>query len=1125
MQNKVSILAIQETKSTEVVEGFDKALWGAGNFLCDTIDPVGQSGGLATIWDPAIFSQKRTVKLDGCLAIGGIWISSRKNCWLLNIYAPQELHRKEKLWSNILRLMEEVTDTWWIYFGDFNAVRSSEERLGSIFCHRTASRFNNFIHESGLVELNLGGRRFTYMSSDCGKHSKLDRFLVSPEMLNTWPDLKATVLNRLYSDHSPILLSTGVIDFGPYPFRFFNTWLSDPKLEELVSEIWGSGLAVTFPCNLSPVSALAGKLKQLKCKIREWRMVENDKNTKDSSELRKRIEKIDLQAELGQCSQESAKLRMEAIQKLKELEAIRILDLKQKSRVRWALEGDENSRYFHVIINRNIRVQRLNGLNIGGHWITDPGQIKDNIVKFFESKFMEPDPHRPRFICDKFRKLNEAQKEYLESPISLDEIKTAVWRCGANKAPGPDGYSIEFFRKFWDHVKTDMYMAVKHFEKTGVLNSGCNASFVTLVPKVPDPVGIADYRPISLIGIIYKVISNVLTERLKTVISSIISPEQTAFVRGRSILDGPLIANEILSWLKKSKRKALMLKVDFEKAFDCISWNFLDCVLEQMNFGLTWRSWIRGCLSSATVSVLLNGSPTKQFRVERGVRQGDPLAPFLFIIASEGLHCALESAIEKNIFAGLRLPSGGPTVSHLQYADDALFFGEWSIPNARNLIRILRCFELASGLKVNLNKSKIFGISCPPQETETVARAINCPIGAFPLCYLGLPIGVPMGRALYWTSIIEKFRSKLSGWKASSLSFGGRLTLCKSVLGTLGSYYFSLYKAPEKVLEEMERLRMQFFWGSNSSKRKVAWISWKKILAPRERGGLGVGSLKAQNMALMGKWWWKFKDPKQYLWKDVIRSIHGALGLLTGSVRNTSGCWGAIASLPSKLSKINLQFSEFFRVNQVNSGDNSISWELDRSRGYTVRSYSSYFDHCRLPEGGTRWGWNKLIPRKVNILAWRAMNYKLPTLANLNRIGVDVPLNCKVCNLEPENEDHVFTRCVIAKQVWNEIRKWWHCLGPDPITCIDLINSKKEFIGPEWLAETNEAICLISIWVIWTFRNKGIFRKEIKTDLELAAEIKILAHLWINARKTKGRKLTWDRWVIDPVLELCHSVS
>lgn len=347
-------------------------------------------------------------------------------------------------------------------------------------------------------------------------------------------------------------------------------------------------------------------------------------------------------------------------------------------------------------------------------------------------------------------------------------------------------------------------------------------------------------------------------------------------------------------------------------------------------------------------------------------------------------------------------------------------------------------FELASGLRMNLCKSKFFGVSCSCLELEALARGLNCGASSFPFPYLGLSIGVPMGRAVFWNSLIEKFRSRLSKWKAASLYFGGRLTLCKSVLGGLGSYFFFIYRAPEKVLEELERIRMRFFWGFDAGRRKMAWIAWKKTLASKEKGGLDIGSLKAQNIALLGKWWWKFKDPRSGLWKEVIKSLLGPDGHLMELGAKRSGCWGSVAALPSFLAKSGMQFSEFFQVNQNSqNGSGAVGWCLDRSNSYTISSYSKYFDDSTLPTSNVKWNRNNLVPRKVNILAWRVSHGKLPTKENIGKLGIEVVPNCKICGGGLEDVDHVFVKCPFATEVWSEVQKWWYCLGSIPSNSLD----------------------------------------------------------------------------------------
>jgi hypothetical protein len=153
----------------------------------------------------------------------------------------------------------------------------------------------------------------------------------------------------------------------------------------------------------------------------------------------------------------------------------------------------------------------------------------------------------------------------------------------------------------------------------------------------------------------------VLANRLKVVIGSVISEEQSAFIQDRNILDGPLVMSEVLSWLKKDKSKAFVFKVDFNKAFDSINWEFIGAVLEQMCFPSRWRQWIKGIMASARSSVLTNGSPTGEFNCERGVRQGDPLSPFIFILAMEDFASFISAAVREGILTGIMLPNGGPT--------------------------------------------------------------------------------------------------------------------------------------------------------------------------------------------------------------------------------------------------------------------------------------------------------------------------------------------------------------------------------------------------------------------------------------------------------------------------------
>lgn len=271
--------------------------------------------------------------------------------------------------------------------------------------------------------------------------------------------------------------------------------------------------------------------------------------------------------------------------------------------------------------------------------------IKQEMVRFYKAIFEECRGNKPSFISNSVNRLSSSEAASLEIPFMEHEIWEAVKECGNSKAPGPDGVNFKFIKRFWEVIKKDLMRAISWFHDKGEISKGCNASFVTLVPKVQNPVGLGEFRPISLIGSYYKVVAKVLARRLKRVVGKLVDDVQSAFIEGRYILDGILIANETVDYMRKKKEKFLIFKIYFEKAYDSLNWVYLDEVLGKMGFGVKWRKWMRACLQSASISLLANGSPTEEFRMERGVRQSDPLSSFLFILAAEGLNAIMKEAM------------------------------------------------------------------------------------------------------------------------------------------------------------------------------------------------------------------------------------------------------------------------------------------------------------------------------------------------------------------------------------------------------------------------------------------------------------------------------------------------
>ncbi|GKC54737.1 RNA-directed DNA polymerase, eukaryota, partial [Tanacetum coccineum] len=433
------------------------------------------------------------------------------------------------------------------------------------------------------------------------------------------------------------------------------------------------------------------------------------------------------------------------------------MDMAQKAKVKWAIEGDENSRFFHGMLNKKRNQTSIRGIMVDGVWIEQPRDVKREFFSHFRDRFAKSPDQRILINMEFPNSISSEQQADLERLVSREELKTAVWDCGTDKSPGPDGFTFGFYRQFWSTIENDVFDAVNHFFSCDDIPKGCNSSFIALIPKVPAANLVKDFRPISLIGSVYKIIAKVLSNRLVGVLGDIVNDVQSAFIEDRQILDGPFILNEVIQWCKSKKKQSLIFKVDFEKAYDSVRWDFLDDVLKKFGFGTKWCNWIQTCLKSSRGSILINGSPTEEFQCFGGLKQGDPLSPFLFILVMESLHLSFQRVVDAGLFTGLFL-SKSLKLSHMFYADDAIF--------------------------------------------------------------VGTTVGGSMSRIQAWKEVVDKVKARLSRWKMKTLSIGGRLTLLKSVLGSLSIFHMSIFKVPSKVLHELESLRGHFFNGHEAGSNK-----------------------------------------------------------------------------------------------------------------------------------------------------------------------------------------------------------------------------------------------------------------------------------------------------------------
>jgi hypothetical protein len=282
-----------------------------------------------------------------------------------------------------------------------------------------------------------------------------------------------------------------------------------------------------------------------------------------------------------------------------------------------------------------------------------------------------------------------------------------------------------------------------HFHANEILPRSLLAYFVALIPKVSSSLELKDYWPISLLGSLYKLLANVLAIRLVGVLSSVISSNQSAFLKGRNLVDGVLVVNEVVDYAKKEKKDCLIFKVDFEKAYDSVDWGFLEYMMGRVGMSAKWVAWMKVCVFGGSMSILVNGTPTEEISIQRSLKQRDPLAPFLFLLVAEGFSRLMRNAVALNLFEGFSVGGNGLVVSYLQYADDTLCIGKATVENLWTMKALLRGFEMASGLKINFFKSSLIGVNISGDFMAMACDFLNCSEGSLPFKYLGLPVVTP----------------------------------------------------------------------------------------------------------------------------------------------------------------------------------------------------------------------------------------------------------------------------------------------------------------------------------------------------------------------------------------------
>ncbi|GJX61884.1 RNA-directed DNA polymerase, eukaryota [Tanacetum coccineum] len=742
-----------------------------------------------------------------------------------------------------------------VIMGDFNEVRVQSDRYGSVFNARGAQRFNSFISDSGLVEINLGGCHYTWCHKSAKKMSKLDRFLVSENLINNSPNITAISLDRYLSDHRPILLRERYVDYGPTPFKFFHYWLDIEGFNKIVEDAWKSYVVK----DVNAIRHIMGKFKFVKSKIREWNASFKNGTKKDKDQCIRDLVIIDDIIDSGNGGEEDVLRRAEIVNKMQMIDGLLAKELAQKTKIKWAIEGDENSKFFHG-------------------------------------------------------------------------------------------------------------------------------------------------------------------------------------------------------------------------------------------------------------SILVNGCPTEEFQYGKGLKQGDPLSPFLFILIMESLHLSFQRIVDEGMFKGIKLGGDMVNLSHMFYADDAVFVGQWCESNITTLVHVLDCFYKVSGLRINMSKSKIMGVHVDDEKVNRAADKLGCLVFKTPFAYLGSIVGGNMSRKHLWNETVDKVKL----WDYLNWKFNTHLYWRVPYLNQIELRYGLEYSSSLHGVDG--RIGTSLKGGQRS-----CWTSIIQEVNNLGQKGIDFMSLISIKLG---------NGEKTRFWEDKW-CADGILKTKYPRLYALESC--KLISVGTKLSHPSIcssfrrnprggnELDQLVRLEDdlkgvvLSSNDDRWVWELESTGDFSVSSIRNLIDKKFLPNVELKTRWNKFIPIKINIHTWKIMTNSLPTRFNISCRGICIDsILCATCGKGVETTSHLFFSCSVARDVVKLITRWW---------CIDDVELESFDDWEIWfdnvrLPQNNkkmlEGVFFVTWWYLWLFRNKILFNTKSPVKALLFDEVSSNSFYWCRYRSKYS--FGWNDWLKNPHL-------
>ena len=882
---KYSICLLQDTHFQKSMEGMIKNEWGFEIFFASFSS---NSRGVAVLFNNNFEFKINNVYKD----INGNWMIIKifmyeTNFLIINVYGPNT--DNPAFYLDLENRIKELEYDHVIFSGDWNLVLDYDmDCLNYKKKNNTnaQAQVKKTIENLDLVDIWRASfpdlKRYTWRRTSPLQQSRLDYFIVSETLVDLVSEVDIKPGYR--TDHSIITLT---LEFDKECktksfWKFNSSLLSDQKylkeinneIEEVKSEYsatpYDRQQLLRLPCSeiqltISDQTFLEVLLMRIRMKTMTYASHKKRKYTEKEKKLEVSIANLQNKTD----SNKDEQLQLEKDKR--ELEKIRDYRMKGvllRSRARWVEDGEKVSKYFCALEKRNYVNKFIKKLISNGNLITNREDIIGEMQHFYEKLYTkkEVEPCVIDNLVKNIPKLNADESDILEGEIQLNEASLALKNMKNNKSPGSDGFTSEFFKVFWKQLGPFIVRSLNEGFRKGELSNTQKEGIIICIPKPDKPKELlSNWRPITLLNVIYKIGSACIANRIKSVLEELINEDQTGFVKNRFIGDNLRLIYDIINFLTETNSPGLLICCDFEKAFDTLDWNFLMITLQAFGFGSDICRWVETLYKHGKSCISVNGQISSWFSISRGCRQGDPISPYLFILCAEILGQMIR---ENNNIRGIEINRTEHKLS--QFADDTEIFLKGDSKSFEETIITINKFGNFSGLLLNTSKTSAIWLGKKRNSPIRYLEHLNIDWNPNKFKILGIWFTNDLKDIININFDIKFREVKIlyNIWIKRQITPVGRVSILKSlILSKLTYLWILLPNPPNSILCDIQKSIFEFVWGfkRNRINKKV---STKNIA----EGGIGIPDIKNYIMALKLTWIKRILT-STHKWKTILSKV------------------------------------------------------------------------------------------------------------------------------------------------------------------------------------------------------------------------------------------------------------